>query len=254
MSQSGLLGLYNLWGFWNSIPESFRKQVIEYYENNSGFWDYKSLFEGVHIPILDRGAIDVLNTLLVLDDLNYCDLLFQKFQEFTPDNYLQKCWGEKWQQHLEYRNKMAENLRERRNGEESKTFNNQLNFINELQPYEVYWFDTHFFLTKYTSKVYHNYETSNCSIHRFIDAYEIEFNNNDHIIRSIKILSYPFDRKNINVQNGVSICNNIYGLYLSYYENMKEYKNCLSLAEIFKETGWADNYDFRIEHYRKKIG
>jgi len=83
----GLLGTYNLWQFWNRLPNNIKVEILKHYEESPLMWDYKTLFAGQYECNDEKGAISILNLLLLFNDLELCDLLFLKFLEYDIVNY-----------------------------------------------------------------------------------------------------------------------------------------------------------------------
>lgn len=237
---SGLLRLYELHDFWEKLDDRHRKNIIEKFKENLGFWDYRTLFNGEQSPDITRGAITILDMLLNNDDLELCDIVYNKFCEYSNTNYLIKSWGSGWDNEFARLKEFYKDLMEIREGERHESVKDRWNFYLHLNPAEVFWKDTHFFLSNYAQRVYKNYLKSNCSIDRFYTAFEFEYNNHTSIISSIRKLL------DINISFGVG------EQYLIYLEKNKKYDECISFANSFKEQGWRNDFEKRIDRCTKK--
>ena len=155
--KEGLLKSYNLWSFWEKIPPKSRDKILNYFESIPPvFWDYKRLFIGDNFGGIEHGPIHCLDTLFEIDDLELCDLFFSKFIKYSSDNYLKdSIWGESRNSQSEkIINSLHESLLNRTEISEKENLEKIILYHSSLLPKDIYWVDTHFFLNKYSQKVY----------------------------------------------------------------------------------------------------
>ena len=163
IKNEGYLGHFKLWDFWEEIPIEFQKKILHYYENKPLMWDYKSLFEG-KFEGSSMGIIQTLGLLLCIDDLEFLDLIFKKFESIEIENY---------------NNIVILGL--------NYEYGNQTRKASE-----IYWKDVHFFLLEYSKTVYKHFLHKNCDEKRFKYAFELEFKNLNKIIEALKKeVSFP---------------------------------------------------------------
>lgn len=88
----GILSQYNLWGFWNSLPEWVKNKILKYFEETPLMFNYKNLFQDNWRDLTQKSSINVINTLFVCDDLEICDLFFAKVNECSNQNNNEWYW------------------------------------------------------------------------------------------------------------------------------------------------------------------
>lgn len=220
--RQGLLRTYNLWGLWDDLGENQQKKIVEYFKSKPLMWDYNDLFYGNKGGSVTHGCIDLLTTIFVLDDMEFCDILFNKFKTYTPENYANNSeWGNNWQANINHIREIVPQ-------------NDKYNIIYST---DIYWVDFHFFLHIYSKAVYRNFLKGNCSINRFENAVELDIFNID----KIKMAYTKINDWDPPPRNG------IIDQYLIYLEKQKKYDDCINLINKMKDKGWRNDFEKRLD-------
>lgn len=184
-------------------------------------WDYKDLFIGNKGGSVTHGCISILSIIFEIDDLEFCDIIFKKFESYTPENYTANSdWGNNWLNNITY----IRSLR-------TSDYN-----YHKMKSSDIYWADSHFFLHRYSKAVYKNYLKGLCSIQRFENSFALDFNNIDKIKSAIaqQIGWEPPPR------------NGIVDQYLIYLEKQKRFDDCINLINKMRDKGWRNDFDKRL--------
>lgn len=232
-NKNGDLFTHNLWSFWEAIPFKKRELIIDQFKTGASFWDYNSLFQGFEKEGSDQhGDINILDIILNINDLELCDLAYEKFNSFKSENYLlNSFWGEKWSKRV---NALKERAIQRNNVDLAE-------FYGSLTPDSIYWKDAHFFVSNYAKRVYKLHLDGFCDIKRFENAVSFEFENSEKINEAV------FKLINSNCSNPV------FEQYLIYLEKQKEYKKCIELMQNDKLLKWNNNFDKRLSRCYLKL-
>jgi hypothetical protein len=219
--RQGLLKAYNLWDFWDELGESLQIKIIDSFKSKPLMWDYNDLFNGNKRGSATHGSIDLLTTIFIIDDLDFCDLVFKKYKTYTSENYANNSeWGANWLNDISHIRRIA-------------PLNDNYQNINTK---DIYWVDVNFFLHVYTKAVYKNYLKGLCSIERFENAVHFEIENIDKIKLAItKIYGWTFPLRN-----------NVIDQYLIYLEKQKRFDDCINLINQMRDKGWKNDLEKRL--------
>lgn len=220
-TREGLLKTYNLWDLWDELGASLQNKIIESFKSKPLMWDFNDLFNGKKAGSVTHGSINILTTIFEIDDLEFCDLVFQKFKSYKPENYTDNSdWGNNWLTDITYIRSLK-----------TSDYNS-----HKMHSSDIYWADFHFFLNRYSKAVYKNYLKGFCSIERFENSFELDFNNIDKIKNAITLsIGWEYPPRNPIVDQ-----------YLIYLEKQKRFDDCINLINKMRDKGWRNEFEKRL--------
>jgi hypothetical protein len=218
-------------------------------------FDYKTIFKGeFRGHNINNGPIYLMDLLLMhtpfkIQDIKYLDYFFSKFIEYSPTNYISNSrWGNSW--NVQKRNKieiLKSIIKDCKEGRvEFYNYNIHLSALERcenMNPEDVYWKDSYFFITNYSKLVYKAYLNGQCDINRFIKVAHFNLNNIEIQKSAItNVIGWDTRMRTPIIEQ-----------YLIYLEKQKMYKECIEVITQVKDKGWSNDFEKRLNRCLNKI-